>query len=129
VDKVVLDASALLAMMQSEPGGDRVAALFLDPERTVLVSTLNWSEIFDRLLRAGVPEATVERLLSQIGVQTVDFDLEHAKIAARFRMALPAFSLADRACLALAFTRKAEAWTTDKAWTRAKIGVPVEILR
>jgi PIN domain nuclease of toxin-antitoxin system len=44
-------------------------------------------------------------------------------------MALPAFSLADRACLALAFTRKAEAWTTDKAWTRAKIGVPVEILR
>jgi ribonuclease VapC len=129
MDRVVLDASALLAMMQSETGGDRVAALLLDPTQTALVSTLNWSETFDRLLRAGIPESTVERLLAQIGLQTVDFDVEQGKLAAKFRVAFPALSLADRACLALAFTRKARAWTTDKSWARVKVGVPIEVLR
>ena len=129
MDKVVLDASALLAMMQSEPGGNRVASLLLDLRRTALVSTLNWSETFDRLLRAGVSEATVESLLSRLGVQTVDFDMEQGKIAAKFRVSHPSLSLADRACLALASIRGATAWTTDKAWARAKVGVPVEVLR
>ena len=116
-------------MMQGEPGGDRVAALLLDPGRTVLVSTLNWSETFDRLLRAGVPEDRVERALSRIGIQTIDFDMEQGRIAAKFRIANPALSLADRACLALAISRKGEAWTTDKAWARAKAGVAVVVLR
>jgi len=129
VGKVVLDASALLAMVQSEPGGDRVAELLLDPGQTVLISTLNWSETFDRMLRGGVAEDTVEHLLSRIGVQPVDFDLEQGRIAARFRLAAPALSLADRACLALALTRKARAWTTDKIWARVKVGVPIEVLR
>jgi len=129
VDKVVLDASALLAMVQDEPGGDRVAAMLLDSRKTVLVSTLNWSETFDRLLRAGVPEDTVELLLSRIGAQTVDFDPEQAKIAAKLRLTSPALSLADRACLALAITRKATAWTTDKIWTRVQAGVAIEVLR
>lgn len=129
MDRVVLDASALLAMMQNEPGGDRVAELLLDPRRTVLVSTLNWSEVFDRLLRGGIPEDTIESLLGRIGVHPVDFDLNQGKIAAKFRIAAPALSLADRACLALAYTRKATAWTTDKIWARAKVGVPIEILR
>ena len=116
-------------MVQSEPGGDRVAELLLDPRRTVLVSTLNWSETFDRLLRGGIPEETVELLLSRMGVQPVDFDLEQGKIAAKFRIAAPALSLADRACLALASTRKAVAWTTDKLWGRVRVGVAIEILR
>jgi ribonuclease VapC len=116
-------------MMQDEPGGDRVAALLLDPRKTVLVSTLNWSETFDRLLRAGVPEDTVDRLLSRIGAQAIDFDREQAKIAAKLRLSAPALSLADRACLALASTRRATAWTTDKIWTRVRGGVTIEILR
>ena len=116
-------------MMQSEPGGDRVARLLLDPGQTVFVSTLNWSEVFDRLLRAGIPEQSVERLLGRLDLDTVDFDREQATAAARLRLRVPDLSLADRACLALASARKATAWTTDKIWIRAKVGVPVEVLR
>ena len=129
MDKVVLDASALLAMMQSEPGGDRVAELLLDPAKTVLVSTLNWSEVFDRLLRGGMREEVVENLLERVGLHPVDFDLEQGKIAAKLRLTAASLSLADRACLALAITRKSVAWTADKAWARAKVSAKIEILR
>ena len=129
MSSVVLDASALLAMMQSEPGGDRVAHLLLDPNRTVLVSTLNWSEVFDRLLRGGIPAPLVEKLLIQLDVQLVDFDPEQAKAAAMLRSAHPALSLADCACLVLAASYKATAWTTDKAWVRARNIAHVDILR
>lgn len=127
--RIVLDASALLAMMQSEPGGDRVERLLLDPEQTVLVSTLNWSEVFDRMLRSGIPEQAVEKLLGRLDLETVDFDQEMAKAAALLRIIVPALSLADRACLALASSRKAAAWTTDKSWSRASVSAKVVVLR
>ena len=106
-----------------------MAELLLDSRRTALVSTLNWSEVFDRLLRGGMREDVVESLLGRVGLHPVDFDLEQGKLAAKFRMKASALSLADRACLALANSRKATAWTTDKVWARAKVGVPIEILR
>jgi PIN domain nuclease of toxin-antitoxin system len=129
VDRVVLDASALLAMTNGEPGGDRVAALLLNPDQTVWISTLNWSEVFDRLLRNGLPAESIERLLGRLGLEVVDFDQAQAKLAAEHRIVAPALSLGDRACLALAARLKATVWTTDKAWARVKVGVPVEILR
>lgn len=126
---VVLDASALLAMMQNEPGGDKVARLIQDPERTALVSTLNLSEVFDRLLRNGIAEETIERLLGHLGMISVDFTLDQAKVTARLRAVAPALSLADRACLAVAYTHDAIAWTTDKIWGRIRADVDIEILR
>jgi len=129
VAEIVLDASALLAMIQGEPGGDKVARLLLDPEPSVYVSTLNWSEVFDRLLRSGIPEETIEPLLGRLGLEIIDFNLEQARLAAVYRLSAPALSLADRACLALAATLKATAWTADKAWARLKVGVDVEVLR
>lgn len=126
---IVLDASALLAAIYRENGGKRVAALFADPRSTVLISTLNWSEMLDRLLRDGMRDKDAEELLSGLEIEVVAFDLEQAKAAAALRLAAPELSLADRACLALASTRKGKAWTTDKAWARARVGVPIEILR
>jgi PIN domain nuclease of toxin-antitoxin system len=116
-------------MTNGEPGGDRVAALLLDPEQTVWISTLNWSEVFDRLLRNGLSAEAIERLLGRLGLEVVDFDRPQAKLAAEHRIVAPALALADRACLALTARLNAKAWTTDKAWAHAKVGVPVDILR
>ena len=126
---IVLDASALLAAIYRESGGKRVAALFADPRSTVLISTLNWSETLDRLLRDGMRDEDAEELLSGLEIEVVAFDLEQAKTAAALRLAAPELSLADRACIGLASLRKGIAWTTDKAWTRQTIHVPVEVLR
>lgn len=127
--RIVLDASALLAAIYRENGGKRVSALFADPTSTALISTLNWSETLDRLLRDGVRDDDAEELLSALEIEVVDFNLEQAKTAATLRLAAPELSLADRACIGLAAVRKGIAWTTDKAWARAKVSVPIEVLR
>ena len=38
-------------------------------------------------------------------------------------------SLGDRACLGLALRLRVRALTTDRAWSRPKIGVKVEVIR
>ena len=126
---VVVDASAILALLQCESGGVRVAALLMDPTLDVLVSALNWSEVLDRLLRHGEPAAEAERRIARMGIIVVDFDVEQARIAAIYRMMAPSLSLADRACLAVATVRKATAWTADRSWSHFKLDVPVELIR
>jgi PIN domain nuclease of toxin-antitoxin system len=129
VDSAVVDASAILALLQAEPGGERVAALLLDPAQTVLVSALNWSEVLDRLLRHGSPVVEAERQMARLGMVVVDFDQEQGRLAAIYRMLTPSLSLADRACLAVATVRNATAWTADRAWMHSMHGVPVELIR
>jgi PIN domain nuclease of toxin-antitoxin system len=129
VGSIVLDASAILALLQAEPGGDRVAAVLLDPAQTVLISALNWSEVLDRLLRHGSSAAEAERQISRLGMEVVDFNVEQARIAAYYRVLAPSLALADRACLAVASVRNAVAWTADRDWALYKLDVPVELIR
>ena len=79
----MLDASALLAMLQEEPIGEHVARLLLDSRHSTCMSTLNFSEVFDRLLRAGVPSEKAERLLDSFWIEFVDFDRVQARQTAR----------------------------------------------
>ncbi|MGA9423758.1 MAG: type II toxin-antitoxin system VapC family toxin, partial [Terracidiphilus sp.] len=115
---IVLDASAVLAAVYGEAGAQKVRGLFADPESTVLISALNWSEALDRLLRDGMRDDDAQSILAGLNLEIVDFTIEQARIAARLRLIAPQLSLADRACLALASTRNGIAWTTDKIWTR-----------
>lgn len=126
---IVLDASAILAAIYSEDGAQKVRGLFADPVSTILMSSLNWSEALDRLLRDGMRDDDAESILASQNLEVVDFTIEQARIAARLRLAAPSLSLADRACLALAKTRNATAWTTDKAWKKYSIPVAIELLR
>lgn len=45
------------------------------------------------------------------------------------RTKLQGLSLGDRACLALALRLRVRALTTDRAWSRLKIAVKVELIR
>jgi PIN domain nuclease of toxin-antitoxin system len=129
MEKVVLDASALLAALLRERGGDQIKALLVDPGMTVLMSALNWSEVFDRLLREGFSEQEVDRILSPLNIEIVDFTRQQARMAAGYRIAAPALSLGDRACLAAADLYHATAWTADRQWSRAKLPVKIEVIR
>jgi PIN domain nuclease of toxin-antitoxin system len=125
----VLDASAILALLQAEPGGERVAGLLLNAEQVVYISTLNWSEVLDRLLRHGTSAEDAERQIARLGMAVVDFDVEQARIAATYRILAPTLSLADRACLAVASVHRAAAWTADRFWSQCKLDVPIELIR
>lgn len=133
MSRVVLDSAAVLAMILNEPGGERVSALLdgidLGEDVQVAISAVNWCEILSRLHRDSRIVDTGELAALLSGVELSPFGRSLAELAASFAPANPALSLGDRACLALAASLKATAWTTDKAWARAKTGVQVEILR
>lgn len=126
---IVLDASAVLAAVYGEVGAQKVRSLFADRESTVLISAINWSEALDRLLRDGMRDDDAQSILAGLNLEIADFTIAQARIAARLRLIAPQLSLADRACLSLASTRNATAWTTDKIWARTKVKVPIEVLR
>jgi ribonuclease VapC len=124
---IVLDSSALLAMLFFESGCERVAELV--PQSCM--STVNLTEVLGRLARDG--RALDEALdhIQQIGIVWIDFDRVLAIGAAT--LLLPTrpwgLSLGDRACLALARLRDLPAVTADRAWAKLDLGIEIEVVR
>jgi ribonuclease VapC len=131
VDSIVLDASAVLAMLQDERGGERVAALLESDPGAVAICSVNLCEIVTRLVRSGVPHAIAAKAIEKLMRYVVAFDAGHAMRAAEMYRQTHEYglSLGDRACLALAASLSASVWTTDAAWRKVKIGVEVELVR
>lgn len=124
---VVLDASALMALLQDEPGADRVEAV-LDE---ALISAVNYCEVVGKLQDYGVPSGDIAAILAAVPLDVIAFDAAQAIEAGALRPATrrSGLSLGDRACLALARIRGASALTADKAWLDLDIGVDVVALR
>jgi PIN domain nuclease of toxin-antitoxin system len=124
---VVIDSSALLAMLQREPGWERVVeALAL-----ARISAVNWSEVAQKALVQAVDIDEKRRDLEALGLEIVPFDAEEAEVAASLwsRTKSLGLSLADRACLATGIRRKARVLTTERAWTKLDVGVRIETIR
>ena len=111
---VVLDASALLAMIREEPGGELVAGVVARAR----MSAVNFAEVVSYLTYAGVPPGQIEDMLTPLPVVVIDADVELAWMAGRLREATAqaGLSLGDRFCLALAMRDRLPAWTADRQW-------------
>ncbi|HET8616124.1 MAG TPA: PIN domain-containing protein [Actinomycetales bacterium] len=109
----VLDASAVLAWAQGEPGSDVVERVLLDG---AVCGAANWSEVAQKVRAAGKDWLLVKALLEsyRLGVEPVTAG--DAERAAQRWHAGSGLSLADRLCLALADRREDTAWTADLAW-------------
>ena len=73
----VLDASALLAWLQREPGSDTVKAVIGD----ALVSTVNWTEVVQKMSGLDDETETVRRSLQSLGLKFEPFSTVQAEIA------------------------------------------------
>jgi ribonuclease VapC len=125
---VVLDSSAILALILDEPGREIVAKL-LDGDTNL--STVNLAEAHSRLILFGnAPELAWESLLG-LGCEIRPFTEDHARIAAELIPLTKPYglSLGDRACLALAINRRAPVYTTDRAWKNLSLGIEIEVIR
>jgi PIN domain nuclease of toxin-antitoxin system len=100
----VLDSSAVIALLNGQPGGEVVAALLF----TSVISTINWAEVISwlgsyRNLR-GVQLEEAREVLDQQGLIPVPVSLAHAEnaglLAPQTRAA--GLSIADRVALTLA---------------------------
>lgn len=123
----VLDASALLAVILSEPGSAAVEAV-LDGS---LLSTVNLTEAQTRLIRLGArPDHARSRILG-MGCEIHPFTAELAFSAAELIAVTQPFglSLGDRACLSLAIAEGATVYTADRTWKSLSLGIDVEVIR
>lgn len=126
---VVLDASAVLALIYREPGHGQVAARL--PGATV--SAVNWSEVVAKLAQRGHPDpAAAAEAVRALGIEIAAFTAAQAVRAGLLWPTTRAagLSLGDRACLALASTTADSITLTgDRAWAELPIDTTVELIR
>ena len=116
----VFDASALLAVLFNEPGGNRAAGLL--EEENAVVSAVNQGEVVARLTDRGLSPDEVDVAWRSLRIGVLPFTAEQALISGLLRPATRALglSLGDRCCLALAQVLKAEVVTADRPWKALK---------
>ena len=126
-ESYVLDASAILCLLQDEKGANRVALALPNAQ----LSAVNYSEVVGKLVEAGLDDATVDSLIDNLQLKVIPFDRAQARLAGSLRRVTRAFglSLGDRACLGLARVQNAIALTCEQSWTRFEAGCRVELAR
>lgn len=129
MNEVVLDASAILALVKDEPGADFVAEWLRD--RDGVLSSVNLAESVSKLVDDGWPGRLIQSGIAGTGAQPVPFLVEDAYVAGllRERTRHRGLSLGDRACLALALRLGAPALTADRSWQDLDVGIEVLLIR
>ena len=127
MSEYVLDASALLTILNQEPGKERVEAIL----GQAMVSTVNVAETIGKLLDAGMTGADARSSVELLHLEVIDFDMEMARIAGSLKQSTKklGLSLGDRCCLALGIVRGSIVVTADRLWSRLRLGIQVEVLR
>ncbi len=110
---VVLDASAILAFLQEEPGSEVVETSM---EVGSMCGAANWSEVAQKVRAAGRDWDLVRALLVSYEVRVEPVSADDAEWAARRWRAGEGLSLADRLCLALAERVDVDVLTADATW-------------
>jgi len=124
----VLDASAVLALLNRESGADRVAEALLGE---AAISAVNLSEVVAKLAELGRGEAEIRNAIDLLGFHVVDLDESGAYESGMLRPATRSagLSFGDRACLALARRLGAPAMTADRVWGELDLGIAVTMIR
>ena len=116
---VVLDASAVLALIREEAGADQVAPYI----GRAAISAVNLQEVVNDLLLSGLDEATIRELLEELRLDVRSHDVAAAYAAAALHAQTRQYGrgLGDRSCLALAVQLDVPALTADREWKKLKI--------
>ena len=125
--EVVLDASALLALINGEPGSERVAAVAAG----ALMSAVNFAEVLAKLVQKGMSMAEAVVAVDALAIAVVDFTRSFAQVSGGMiaKTRHHGLSLGDRACLALAAQRRLPALTADRSWRDVDVGVEIALIR
>lgn len=124
----VLDASALLALLNDESGGQVVEPLLEE----AAISSVNWSEVVQKSLARGADVEGLREDMEALGLHIVPFGAQDAESAAALwsKTRRAGLSLGDRVCLALALRFSLPVLTTDQAWSGLKdLDISVRVIR
>jgi PIN domain nuclease of toxin-antitoxin system len=124
---VVLDASALLAYLKDEPGGDVVEAVLAES----VISSVNWAEVIQKAIAVGVLVEGMLDDLQALGLVVEPFTPLDGEVAGRLWEQTRSFglSLGDRACLSLGLRLNVPVLTADRTWANLTLSVDVRVIR
>lgn len=124
---VVLDASALLAVLNAEPGADVVRAALAN----AIISAVNYSEVLKKTIERGGGIREAAAIIRDLSVAVIPFDEEHAAASAElYPQGKPhGMSSADRACLALGVQRKLTVLTAERKMRLLALPIKVKLIR
>jgi ribonuclease VapC len=120
----VLDASAVLALINDEPGSDVVAASIAESS----IGAANLAEVVGTLVDVGIDAGSLRQLLTSAGVTIEPVTADDGEMAGALRGLAGGrlLSLGDRCCLALVLrSDPAEVLTSDRTW--ADLGLPINV--
>jgi PIN domain nuclease of toxin-antitoxin system len=127
VTSYVLDSSAVLAFLDSEPG----AAIVLSILRSSYISTVNLAEVYSKLIERGDPGLQAFAIVRSAIGQVMPFTEQMAEASGELRPLTRhlGLSLGDRACLALAMALNAEVYTADRIWAELQLPCTIKVIR
>lgn len=128
---VLLDASAILAFLQGEPGDDVVRQALHDSP--CLVSAANQAEVIAKALDRGLSHQAIQNVLSDLAYTVIDVKAEDGMQAGWMRESTRqlGLSLGDRLCLATAKRLTAQVLTADRPWlgVASSLGLDISCIR
>lgn len=127
-NRVVLDASAVLAVLYREPGAEKLSPELL---ARALISSVNLVEVHSKLVAQGWDIEQAWEDCAGVVDQVAPFTMEQAKrTGSLVSITRPlGLSLGDRACLALALELKVPVYTADRSWRSLKLDLRIHTIR
>lgn len=127
MSRVILDASAVLALLGNEPGAELVQRML--PDSVIL--SVNLAEVVTRLALIGMPDHEIAEALNLLGLEVLPFDSELAFSSGFMAPETKpqGLSLGDRACLALGLQTGLTVLTADRKWGKLDLPVDIQLIR
>ncbi|MEL7078544.1 MAG: type II toxin-antitoxin system VapC family toxin [Cyanobacteria bacterium J06643_13] len=124
---VILDASALLAYLQDEPGSEAVDKVLAES----VISSVNWAEVVQKTTAGGVESDGLLNDLQALGLKVEAFTLEDAELVRKLwlQTKTAGLSLGDRACLSLGRRLNVSVITCDRVWNSLNLDLDVKVIR
>lgn len=125
--RLLLDTSALLALVLEEPGA---AAVLAGLDRAA-IGAVNLAEVLEVAVRRGVSPDRAAAWPDELGLPVLGFDAAMAAQAALLlaRWRYRGLSLADCACLGTARVLGLPVLTADRLWSELDLGLEVRPIR
>ena len=123
----VLDASALLAYLQDEPGNEIVEKVLSES----VISSVNWSEFVQKSMAAGVDVEGMLNDFQALGLKVESFTAEDGELTGKLwkQTKQAGLSLGDRACLSLGLRLDVSVLTCDRAWGAINLDLDIQLIR
>jgi len=127
VTSVVLDASAVLAVLNAESGADIVRASLTG----AIMSAVNYSEVLKKTIERGGTGEAAASFVRGLSVAVIPFDEVLAAVSADLypQTKQHGLSLADRACLALGIQRNCKVLTSERRMALPALPIKVKLIR